>query len=178
MEYIKNLFKKTGWISMIESIIFAIFAIILIFNPDSTLNIIADILGVVFIVFGISKIINYFLSKGKLDFYNYDLIFGIMATIIGIVTIVCSESIANVFRIIIGIWIIYSALIRVSFSLKLKSMNNTTWVYTFTLAIVMLLCGLYVALNSVSIIGAFMLVYAIIDIIENIIFMKNVKELL
>jgi len=176
MDYIKNLLRKTGWVSMIESIIFAIFAIILIINPASTLNIIADILGVVFIVFGISKIVNYFLSKGKLDFYNYDIIFGIMAAVIGIVTIACSESIANVFRIIIGIWIVYSALIRINFSIKLKTMNTDAWIYSLVLAIIMLLCGLYVALNSVAIIGAFMLVYAIIDIIENIIFMKNVKD--
>ena len=48
-------------------------------------------------------------AKGKYDFYNYDLIYGIIAIIIGIVTIIYSSAIGSVFRVIIGIWIIYSS---------------------------------------------------------------------
>ena len=45
----------------------------------------------------------------------------------------------------------------------------------------MFLCGLYVIVNSGAIvvtIGTIMIIYSVIDIIENIIFMKNIKEIL
>lgn len=177
--YIENLFKKTGWISIIESVIFAILGLILIWFPVATLKVISCILGAIFIVIGIFKAINYFLSKGKYDFYNYDLIFGLMAIVIGIITIAYSDTISAIFRIIIGIWIVYSSLIRINTSFKLKAMNLDAWVYSLVLAIVMFICGLYIAMNSGSVIttiGIVILIYSIIDIIENVIFMKNVKD--
>ena len=44
----------------------------------------------------------------------------------------------------------------------------------------MLICGIYIVANSgaiVSTIGVFVLIYSIIDIIENIIFLKNVNDI-
>ena len=99
---------------------------------------------------------------------------------IGIITIVCSNAIGSIFRIAIGIWIIYSSLIRLSLALKLRAQNINIWGYSFVLAIVMFACGLYIALNSGSIIvtiGVMMIVYSVIDIVENVIFMKNVKDI-
>ena len=103
-----------------------------------------------------------------------------MAIVIGIVTIICSDTIGAIFRIIIGIWIIYSSLIRISLSMKLKAKNMPIWSYSLILAIVMFICGLYIALNSGSVvmtIGIIIIVYSVIDIIEDIIFMRNVKDI-
>lgn len=180
MEYLEKIFKKTGWISILEAVIFAIIGAILVWKPIETVTFISYLLGIIFIVIGIAKTVNYFLSKGKYDFYNHDLIFGLMAIVIGIVTIVCSNTIGSIFRIIIGIWIIYSSLIRLSLSIKLRTQNISVWIYSLILAIVMFICGLYIALNSGSVvvtIGIIMIVYSVIDIAENIIFMRNVKDI-
>ena len=56
----------------------------------------------------------------------------------GIVTIRYSSAIGSIFRIIIGIWIIYSALIRMGLSVKLKNMNLNIWIYSLIIAIIML----------------------------------------
>lgn len=180
MEYLEKIFKKTGWFSILESVLFIILGAILVWKSEETVKAISYLLGGVFIIIGLIKVVHYFLSKGKYDFYNYDLIFGLMAAVIGIVTIVYSNTIGSIFRIIIGIWIIYSALIRINLSFKLKAMDVTAWVYSLVLAAIMFICGLYIAMNAGSVIvtiGIFMIVYAVIDLIENIIFMKNVKEI-
>ena len=55
------------------------------------------------------------------------------------------------------------------------------WIYSLILAIVMLICGLFVIMNSgtiITTIGIMMVVYAVIDIVENVIFMRNVKDIL
>ncbi len=179
MEYIEKIFKKTGWISILESIIFAILGIIVIWKPEGTVKAISYILGVIFVVVGIGKIINYFSSKGKYDFYNYNLIYGLMACILGIVTIVYSNTIGSIFRIIVGVWIIYSSFMRMSLSVKLKTLKLNIWVHSLILSIIMFICGLYITMNSGAVIvtiGIMMIVYSIIDIIEDVIFMKNVKE--
>lgn len=180
MEYIEKIFKKSGWISIVESTIFAILGMILIAKPEGTVKFISTILGIIFIGVGLYKIINYFSSKGKYDFYNYDLIYGLMAGVIGIVTIAYSSQIGSIFRVIIGIWIIYSSFLRMSLALKLKNLNLKVWIYSLVLAIIMFVCGLYITLNSGAIIitiGWMMVISSIIDIIQDVIFMKNVKEI-
>ena len=180
MEHLKDILKKTGWTSIIESLIFIALGIILAWKPDQVMAIIAYIIGIVFIVIGIIKMINYVQDKGKSDLFNYELVYGIMSIVIGILVMAYNSSISKMFGIIIGLWIIYSAVVRASSALELRALSSNIWIYTLIIAIVMFICGLYVTLNQsviVTTIGIIMIVYGIMDIAENIIFLKNVKQL-
>ena len=97
MNYFQTLLKKTGYMSIIESIVFALIGIILMWKPEETLSIISYILGGNFCIIGIAKIIGYVQAKGKQDLYNYHLVYGIMAIIIGIITIAYSGTILSIF---------------------------------------------------------------------------------
>ena len=181
MENLKIILKKSGWVSMLESILFAILGIILVCRPEGTVKMITGLIGTFFIVIGILKIINYFSSNGINDFFNYDLIYGLTSIVIGFVAMFYLNIIASIFRIIIGIWIVYTSFVRINASIQIKRVGSEAWIYSFILALIMFACGLYVIINSNAIIvsiGIIMIVYAVIDIIENIIFMKNVNEIL
>ena len=180
MEYIEKIFKKSGWLSIIESIIFAVLGLILIWHPEETVRVISYIIGIAFIALGIYKVINYISSKGKYDFYNYDFLYGLMAIIIGIVIIAYSWAIGSIFRIVIGIWIIYSSFMRIGLAMKLKNQGFNVWAYSFILAIIMLILGLVITLHQgaiIQVVGGLMIVSSVIDIVEDVIFMKNVKEI-
>lgn len=180
MQYLKDLLKKSGWMSIAESLVFAILGIILIWQKDAIMSMIAYILGAVFILLGIIKVVNYLQAKSKSDLYNYELVYGIMAVIIGIVIMVYSSTISKIFGIIIGMWIVYSSVVRASSALKLKQIKSNIWIYSLVIAAIMLICGLVVIFNTGAIpatIGAIMITYAILDIIENVIFINNVKKL-
>ena len=59
-------------------------------------------------------------------------------------------------------------------------MKIDAWMYSLILALLMLACGIFITFKSGSIviaIGVVMIVYSIIDIIEDVIFMKNVKDI-
>ena len=181
MGNLKIILKKSGWASILESIIFAILGIILVCKPEGTVKMITGLIGTIFIVIGLLKIINYFSSKGINDFFNYDLIYGLTSIVIGFVAMFYLNVIASIFRIIIGIWIIYTSFVRMNASIQIKRVRSEAWIYSFILALIMFACGLYIIINSNAIIvsiGIIMLVYAVIDIIENIIFMKNIKDIL
>lgn len=176
----ENFIKKSGWTGIITSIIFAILGIVLIVNPNGVLKFVSVILATIFIVFGIVKIMQYFTAKGNYNFYNYDFIYGIISIIVGIVTLCFLGTIETILRIIIGLWIIYSGIIRLDFSFKLKSMELKSWIPVIVLAILMMICGIVVIATKgalVSTIGIFILIYSIMDLIESIIFMKNVNDL-
>lgn len=180
MEYLQKILKKTGWISIIESIIFAFLGAILIYNPDVIIKIISYIIGAIFIIAGFIKIYNYIQTKGKNDLYNYDLIYGILAAVVGIISIIYSGTIGTIFRIIIGLWILYTGIIRFSSSIKLKNMKSKFWITSMVISIIMLIISIYIILNSgaiIATIGGIMIVYSIMDIIESIILIRNLKDM-
>ena len=108
------------------------------------------------------------------------MIFGILAIIIGIITIVYRETIVTIFRIIIGMWILYSGLMRLGLVAKLKALEINEWKWSLVIAILILICGVYVIANSGAIgmaIGIAILIYSIMDVIEGIFFLRNVDSI-
>ena len=173
--------KKAGWTSVITSLVFAVIGLIMIWNPETTMRFISTILGIFFIVIGVIKVINYFASKGNSTFFTNDIAWGLIAIIIGLVTMVYSNTIESIFRIMIGIWIIYSGFTRFTLSFRLKGVNDKLWALVLTLAILMVVGGLYVTFYPGALIvtlGVIILIYAIMDLIESFIFMKNMKDVL
>ena len=50
MDFIEKIFKKTGWISILVSLVFAVLGAILVWKPEETIKVISYTLGVIFIV--------------------------------------------------------------------------------------------------------------------------------
>ena len=176
----KDFFKRAGIISIITSIIFAILGFIMIKNPEGTINVISKVIGLIILLIGIEKIINYLLFNGNGDLFNYDLIYGIIAIIIGVLIMVYSSVFANIVGIVIGIWIAYEAAIKMLLSLKLKNAGVSSWLVMLALSAITLLAGVFIVFNQSSIIvatGIVMIIYAVIDIIDEIIFIHNVYKL-
>ena len=157
----KEMIKRTAVVSIITSLIFAVLGIVMIANPEAAIEIVAAVLGITVIVIGAEKIISYFVMKGNLDFFNYELIYGIVAILFGILIMTHSNTFASIVRIIIGIWIAYVVLI---------------------LSIISLLAGILVMFSNTSSIviltAVVMIIYAIADIIDEIIFINNVDKIL
>lgn len=173
--------KKAGWTSVITSVIFGIIGLIMIYNPETTMKFISTILGIFFIVIGIVKVINYFITRSNSTLFTNDIAWGLIAIIIGLVTMVYSSTIENIFRIMIGVWIIYSGFTRFTLSFRIKSVNSKIWLLVLSLAILMIIGGLYVTFYPGALIvtlGVIILIYAIMDLVESFIFMKNMKDIL
>lgn len=178
----EQFFKKIGWTSIVTSLGFAILGLIIAYNPNTTFQIISYVLGGILIAYGVIKIIEYFKMKDVNSLYSNELSFGVIAVLFGIVVIVCSDMIETMIRIIIGIWIIYSGVMRLGLAIRLQKFDsdNRIWVPVLFIALAMLLCGIYIIASPGAVmmtIGIIMVVYAVMDIIEEIIFMRNIKDI-
>lgn len=177
----KDLFKKSGSLSILSSILFLLLGIALIINPEGIVQLVSYIIGGILIVMGIFKIITYFTSKDAYVFYNYNLIYGTFCAIVGVIVIVCGGAIASFFRTIIGIWIILSGVNRLNLSFKIKDAGVSYWFLSLLISILILIAGIYVIFAPGTILitlGAILVVYSIMDIIENIIFVANMNKFL
>lgn len=173
---LEKFLKKSSWTDIAVSLIFILFGAMLMMSPETVRAMIAILLGAVFIAMGIFRLINY-IASGKTD--RYSLSIGIVAIITGIIIMFCSGIILSVFRIIIAIWIIYSGIMNLQTTIVWKDSKSKLWWMSFILSILMIIAGIYVMANSGAIlqtIGMIIIAYAIINIIENIIFMKKIDN--
>jgi len=175
--------KKIGWTSIITSLSFAILGLIVAYNPNTTFQIISNVLGAILIVYGVIKMLEYLKMKDTNSLYSTELSFGVIGILLGIVVIICSDMIEVMIRVLIGIWIVYSGCMRLGLAIKLQKLNsyNRIWVPGLIIAIAMLVCGIYIITSPGAImmtIGIIMVIYAVMDIIEEVIFMKNIKDII
>lgn len=172
--------KKNAWGAMFESLITIILGVMLVAWPDTVVKVIAYVVGAFLIVKGAYQVINYFVVKGQNDFFNNSLLTGVISVLIGTALLLIGEEIINVFRIVIGIWMIYEALVRISTSIKLHAANIPAWKYILILALIMLLLGIFVTFNSgavVTLIGWMMILTGVIGIVGDVMFVQHVDKI-
>lgn len=173
----KSMKKDTT--NLIVSILFFIVGALLFSNSAGVVKFITYIVGALFIIIGLSKIISYYGMSKKLGISNNtDMVIGIVSIVVGIVIIFCSSAIEFIIRLVMGGWILYSGIIKLIYSFSLKELNATSWVYVLAFSLLMIICGLYIILKNnlvFTTIGLFLMVYSIIEIIQYIILPKNIN---
>ena len=177
LERVGSDIKKAAWSSVIESLAILILGILFIAWPDMMVKIISYVVGIFFIVKGAFQIINYFVEKGQNDFFNNGLLMGVVSALIGIAALVMGEDIANIFRIVVGIFIIYESLVRINTAIKLNAAGIGIWKYILLLSVIILVLGVFVTFNDVTtVIGWMMIVSGLIGIIGDTLFIQQVNN--
>ena len=180
IERVRGDIKKSAWSACLESLALVILGILFVVWPDTMIHVLAYVVGAFFIVKGGFQVINYFIEKGQNDFFNNGLLSGVVSILIGIAALVIGDDIANIFRVIIGILIIYESLVRINTASKLASANIGTWKYIIIVALVMLVLGIFVTFNSgavVQLVGALMITTGIVGIVGDIMFIQHVNTI-
>lgn len=175
---LEKILKRASWSDLIISAIFVLFGVFLVTNPDTVTTMLSVILGAIFIALGAFKIIEY-MSKGKEDTYLLGI--GAVAIVIGIIIMFATGIILSLFRIIIGIWIIYTAIMNLHTVLTWKAYQSRLWLATVLGSVITLIAGIYVLVNSgalIQTVGYIIIIYGIVDIIERAIFIKKVDNYL
>ena len=169
--------KDIGQDTIITSLAFALLGLVLIMFPSLTIKVISYIIGLFIIVMGLIKIYNYYKSKGQKDIFNNDITYGMLAVVGGIAVIICAPIVTQIFRVIIGLFVIYSGSVKLIFGLKLNEISKKLGRISISSAVVMLICGLIILFyyNSIMVaLGITLLVFAIMNLLEGIIYIRNV----
>ena len=180
VEQISSDIKMSAWSAVFESVVLIILGILFLVLQDTMVRVLAYIVGAFFIVKGGFQIINYFIEKGQNDFFNNGLLSGVISVLIGITALVIGEDIANVFRIVIGILIIYESLVRINTATKLASAKIPAWKYILILALLMMVIGIFITFNNnaiITLVGWMMILTGIIGIFGDVMFIQYVNTL-
>jgi len=179
VERVGNDIKKSAWLAVIESLTIIIMGVLFIAWPDYMVRIISYIFGIFFIIKGAFQIINYFVEKGQNDFFNNELLVGVISVLLGVAAIAVGAEIANVFRVVLGIWLVYESLARINTAIKLSAAGISVWKYILLIGLGILLLGVFVVFNDVTVvIGWMMIIAGIIGIFGDVLFMQQIDNLI
>ena len=175
---LEKILKRASWSDVAISAVFIIVGILLATNPGIVTTMLSVILGGIFVALGVFKIIEY-VSKGKQD--NYLLGIGAVAILAGIIIMFATGIILSLFRIIIGVWMLYTGIMNMQTVIVWKDYQSRLWLTTLIGSVLTIIAGIFIIVNSGAIIqtiGWIIIFYGVIDIIERLIFIKNVDNYL
>lgn len=178
-----NIISKFSKSSIISSIVLCAFAILLIVQSEATIVTMSYILGGVLVAIGALAILKFVKNVNEME-SSLDVVYGLSCVILGVLIITNPKAIASVIPFIIGIVIVVNSAIKLQYSLELRREENELWVSTFILAIIMTICGIVLIFNPFEgavfltrIVGVFILIYAVLDLISTFVIRNTFKKI-
>lgn len=182
MEKLMKQFLKS---SIITSTILIILGILLVFQSETTVMTISYIIGGILVAAGALALIRYVRNAQGPEFRNeLDIVYGIVTIIFGIIVIKSYQAVASIIPVVIGIGIIISSAGKLIYAFQLKANQNELWKTTMVISIISTICGVILlfnpfkaALGIMKIIGIFIIVYAILDLISTVAIKSSVIKI-
>ena len=175
----KNMFSNFLKLSILSSIIFILFGLLLFINPDGVITSISLIIGLILLIIGIVELVCYF--KDRINYQNI-LMLSLFFIATGIILISNPNIIATIIPIFIGVCMLALGIQKIDIAMLIKGSDR--WVYILITGIVTLLCGILLIVNPIKgafiatkMIGLIIMIYSVLDIIDCLVLKKNVKEI-
>lgn len=175
--------SKSFILSIITSLIFVILGLFLFVRPDATITTISYIIGIALLILGILSIIRYFKSCFGISPFDFNLVYGVLVIIAGLYLIFNPLLLEVIFPVILGIWIIINAVTKFQYSLILYKMKKSDFKYTLIISLLVFILGIILLINPLKsillitqIIGIFIIIYAVLDIIDNFVLNRNKED--
>lgn len=168
--------------SMLASIIIGIVGVIMILLPSLTNKLIGVIVGIMFLVSGASAIYKY-LKRDGAKLYSLNLVFGLIMIILGLVIILVPFSVTSFITVCLGLYLIVSGSNKITYGIWFKIGNDSSWLITFVIGIMLIIFGIMVLANPFSaltitkLVGVFLLAYSILDITDVFLLKKRSEEI-
>lgn len=178
----KDSLNKIFLSSILSSSVLLVIGLLLFIRPESTLSLISYTFGGILVVIGTNSLINYY--RGKEYVSTFELVYGVLSVLGGLVLILNPKAIASLIPFILGIWIVISSLIKLKYSLELNSQRTKSGIIALIITILTLILGIVLIFNPfegavfiTKMIGLFLFVYSALDIVQSFIIKKDIKDL-
>lgn len=181
-ETIDERFNKMLTISIVSSIVIALVGAVLLFMPKLSNKLIGIIMGLLFILYGITTIYKYITRNGA-KLYSLNLLYGIIILLIGVIIVLVPFSVTSFLTICLGLYLIIIGINKVTYGIWFKIGNHSSWLITLVIGIMLIFFGILVLSNPFSslsitrLVGAFLILASILDITDLILLKKRSDEI-
>ena len=124
---------KYGYIA--AAVFFIVAGILFILLPEVTLVVLCRVIGIIMMVFGAVRLVGYYSKDLYRLAFQYDLEFGIVMAVLGLLVVIYPEKAVNVLCLAYGIITLTDALFRIRIAFEAKRFGIRVWWIVFVAAI-------------------------------------------
>ena len=167
----ERLLKKIKTNVVVSSALCVILGLVLVFRPGLSMRIVCTAVGVVLIVSGVMRMIDYFTARDGSLYSQANLIFGIILAVVGVWILMKPDKVLAIIPIIVGIVIVLHGVNDLQQAVTLYKGQYDKWWVALILGLltagfcILLICKPFAALDTVvMLIGTFLIYDGLSDI--------------
>ena len=172
--------KKMSIVSIIFSLLFIVTGIFLLLKPETAINIVCYVLGIILVLWGVISIIQFFSDKNSTNYLSMSFIFGSFVFIFGIIILIKPTIVASIVPLLLGVWMVINGVTKLSYALSIY--KHTKKILSIIVSIFIIVFGVTLIFNPfegakglIQIIGISLIVYSLLDLVESIVISFSIK---
>jgi uncharacterized membrane protein HdeD (DUF308 family) len=172
--------KKMSITSIIFSLLFIVAGVFLLIKPETAINVVCYVIGIILVLWGVISIIQFFSDKNSTNYLSLSFIFGSFVFIFGIIILIKPSIVASIVPLLLGVWMVINGVTKLSYSLSIY--RNTKNILSIIVSIFIIVFGVTLIFNPfegakglTQIIGVALIVYSILDLVESIAISISIK---
>ena len=176
--------KKLRNYSFAISIVYIILGLLMILNPSFISNAINYVIGFLIILYGVVYIINLLTKKEEYILNRFNFFSGVMCISFGLFLVLNPEILQKLIPFCGSIIIFVDAIFQIKNAVVLKKNNYKYWYVNLIIALLFIGFAVFIMIKAeaitnflIGVIGAVLLIDAILDIYSTIILNKTVKKI-
>ena len=180
-----KIFKRIKWSYVVLSVMFLLLGIYLVVNPETSLIMICRILGAAMAVFGVMKIVLYFIREVEGVAIRFDFAIGLFCVVLGALMLWRAPALTDILSVMIGLLVLVDSVFKLQVAVDSRRMGAHSWWVTLVCTVVCLVLGVLLVFNPFDgkqVLTIMMGVSLIVDGVQNLctvvyaaIFVKDVK---
>ncbi|NCB51448.1 MAG: hypothetical protein EOM54_06145 [Clostridia bacterium] len=134
--------SRIKWAYVVMSLFLMALGIFTFIWPEITAGAICSAIGAASIVFGIIKILTYFMREIKGVALNYDFSVGALAVIAGLILLISRDKLVDLLQIVIGIYLVVDSVFKLQTALDAKRLGVGGWWLSLIVTVACLALGI------------------------------------
>ena len=141
-------FAKIGYIVL--SVLICLLGLTLVAVPDFSVSLLCWLGGILLTAFGCIRIVGYFSRDLYRLAFQYDLAFGILMIILGLVLILRTDAMVHILCLLLGLSVLADALLKVQIAIDARAFGIRRWWMILATAVVTGFVGLLLLLRPAA----------------------------
>ena len=162
--------KELNLANVLISLIMLAVGVILVINSEAMINMMSWFIGIVIILISIIRIIYLFNDK---ILNTTMLAVNILLMIFGVVLISFPSIVDIAIKVVFGSWILFAGVKRLILAIAVSRVDKQSYKTFLISALIMLALGVLVLINFYNLVGIFLIVYSLTEIVNYIYYLIN-----
>ena len=127
---------------VLAAIFFILLGLVLLLWPELTSKIVCYCLGILILIFAVTRVVKFFTDKNVYFVFSFDLIVGLIAAGMGAFMLIRPDIVTAFLPFVIGLFLVFSSVLDFQKTFLLRDYGNSRWKSSLVLTCIKLIFGI------------------------------------